>query len=246
MTTSQQASTSTLRTSERALLALGVIGGVTCLIALWFRLPVLQVVSGEVPVLCTVIWLSRRPHSRFASLILTGLIASMIANLLMWLEPALLLAGLLTFVAAQIIYSIAFVGVTRRGSWVRLVPFVAWGLIAYLVLAQNANPPLEAGNLSLPMAAYITVVVVMMWRAAALIGAQGKTREFEVAATLGALTLGLSNTLTALNRFIWHDTFTYFNAQHFVPFISMLAIILYWLAQWVLGLAAGWEASDRI
>jgi alkenylglycerophosphocholine hydrolase len=242
---SQPAAKQSLSTSDRALFALGAIGGITCIVAMWFRLPILQVISGEVPVLCVVIWLARRPGSRFARLILTGLIASMIADLLMWLEPSWLTAGIMVFVVAQVIYTIAFLTVSRRGSWVRLVPFFAWGLLAFLILVQNAKPPLEGSGLTLPMAAYVVVVVVMMWRATALMGSQGKTREFEIAATLGVLSLGLSDTLTALNRFIWHDTFTFFDIQRFAPFISMLAIILYWLAQWVLSLAAGWEASDN-
>lgn len=243
--TSSVAAKSSMSTSDRTLFAFGAIGGVTCIIAMWFKLPLLQVISAEVPVLCTVIWLLRKPGSTFARLILTGLIASMIANLLMGLDPSLLLAGILVFIAAQIIYSIAFLSVSRRGGWVRLVPFVAWGLIAFLILTQNANPPLESGNLVLPMALYVLVVVVMMWRASTLIGAQGRKREFEIAATMGALMLGLSDTLTALNRFIWHDTFTMFNVLSYAPFITMIAIILYWMAQWVLSLAAGWEASDN-
>jgi uncharacterized membrane protein YhhN len=236
---------SSMSTSDRTLFAFGAIGGVTCIIAMWFKLPLLQVISGEVPVLCAVVWLLRKPGSAFARLILTGLIASMIANLLMGLDPSLLMAGIMIFMVAQIIYAIAFLNVSRRGGWVRLVPFVAWGLIAFLILSQNANPPLELSNLVLPMAAYVIVVVVMMWRASTLIGAQGQKREFEIAATMGALMLGLSDTLTALNRFIWHDTFTMFSVLRYAPFITMIAIILYWMAQWVLSLAAGWEASDN-
>jgi uncharacterized membrane protein YhhN len=235
-----------MSTSDRTLFAFSAIGGVTCIIAMWFKLPILQVISGEVPVLCSVIWLLRKPGSTFSRLILAGLIASMIANLLMGLDPSLLFAGILVFMGAQIIYASAFVTVSRRGGWVRLVPFVAWGLIAFLILNQNANPPLEALNLTLPVAAYIVVVVIMMWRASTLIGAQGKKREFEIAATMGALMLGLSDTLTALNRFIWHDTFTMFSVLRYAPFITMIAIIVYWLAQWVLSLAAGWEASDNV
>ncbi len=245
VSTSRSTTQSSMSTSDRTLFAFAAIGGVVCVIAMWFKLPVLEVISGEVPVLCSVIWLLRKPGSNFARLILVGLIASMIANLLMGLDSSLLLAGIMVFMVAQIIYAGAFLSVSRRGGWVRLVPFVAWGLIAFLILNQNANPPLEAIGLVLPMAIYVTVVIVMMWRASTLIGAQGKTRMFEIAATMGALALGLSDTLTALNRFIWHDSFTMFGVLRYAPFITMLAVILYWMAQWVLSLAAGWEASDN-
>ncbi len=50
----------------------------------------------------------------------------------------------------------------------RLLPFAVWGVIAFLIL----NPYL--GDLLLPVAVYIVAIVVMMWRAAALVGAHGK------------------------------------------------------------------------
>ena len=121
----------------------------------------------------------------------------------------------------------------------RLLPFAVWGVIAFLIL----NPYL--GDLLLPVAVYIVAIVIMMWRAAALVGAQGKSQDFELAALLGALAFGLSDTLLAFNHFIWHDTLTMFNINQAAPFISTLVIILYWLGQWGIALAAGWEAKDR-
>ena len=48
-------------------------------------------------------------------------------------------------------------------------------------------------------------------------GAGGRARQdretFELAALLGALAFGLSDTLLALNHFIWHDTLTMFSIQ---------------------------------
>ena len=62
---------------------------------------------------------------------------------------------------------------------------------------------------------------------------------------LGAISFGLSDTLLAFNRFIWNDTLTFFNINEAAPFISTLVIVLYWLGQWGIALAAGWEAKDR-
>ena len=76
-------------------------------------------------------------------------------------------------------------------------------------------------------------------------GSQGKSRDFELAALLGAIAFGLSDTLLALNRFIWHDTLTMFSITEAAPFIPTLTMTLYWLGQCGLALAAGWEAKDR-
>jgi uncharacterized membrane protein YhhN len=170
---------------------------------------------------------------------MAGLAVSLVADLVMQWDRSLFLPGLLIFLVAQIIYSVAFFGVAKRGSWVRLLPFAVWGVVALLIL----NPYL--GDLLLPVAVYIIAIVVMMWRAAATVGAQGKSRDFELAAMLGAVAFGLSDTLLALNRFIWHDTLTMFSITEAAPFVPTLTITLYWLGQWGLALAAGWEAKDR-
>ncbi len=223
----------------RALLVIGLIAAVVYIVSLWTKLPTVQLITKGIPVLCLIVWLAGLPRDRFANLILAGLVVSLVADLVMQWDSALFLPGLVIFLVAQLIYITAFVGVIQRGSWVRLIPFAIWGVIAFLIL----NPYLR--DLLLPVAVYIVAIVAMMWRAAALVGAQGKSRDFELAALLGAIAFGLSDTLLALNRFIWHDALTFFNINEAAPFISTLVIILYWLAQWGITLAAGWETKDR-
>ena len=85
----------------------------------------------------------------------------------------------------------------------------------------------------------------MIARAAALVCAHGRVETYELAALVGALAFGLSDTLLAFNHFIWHDTLTMFSIQESAPFIGTLVMVLYWLGQWGLALAAGWETKDR-
>jgi len=224
----------------RVLLVVGLIAAVVYIVSLWIKADTLALITKGIPVLCLIVWLLGLPRDRFANLVMAGLIVSLVADLVMQWDRSLFLPGLLIFLVAQLIYIAAFYGVTRRGSWVRLLPFAAWGAIAFLIL----NPYL--GDLLLPVAVYIIAIVVMMWRAAALVGAQGKTRDFELAALLGAISFGLSDTLLAFNRFMWHDTLTFFNINEAAPFVSTLIIILYWLGQSGIALAAGWEAKDRV
>jgi alkenylglycerophosphocholine/alkenylglycerophosphoethanolamine hydrolase len=240
MSTSQQGANRSGGVSNRVLLAIGLIAAVVYIIAMWAKLPTVQLITKGIPVLCLIVWLWTLPRDRFANLIMAGLAVSLVADLVMQWDKSLFLPGLLIFLVVQVIYIAAFLGVSKRGSWARLVPFAAWGLIAFLIL----NPYL--GDLLLPVAVYIIAIVTMMWRAAALVGAQGKSLDFELAALLGALAFGLSDTLLAFNHFIWHDTLTFFNINQAAPFISTLVIILYWLGQWGLALSAGWEAKDRV
>ncbi len=239
MSTTQQGVTRPGGVATRILLAIGLIAAVIYVLAMWVKLPAVELITKGLPVLCLVVWLVGVPRDRFANLVMAGLIVSLVADLVMQWDQSLFLPGLLIFLVAQLIYIAAFVGVTRRGSWGRLLPFAAWGVIAFLIL----NPYL--GDLLLPVAVYIIAIISMMWRAAALVGAAGKSRDFELAALLGAISFGLSDTLLAFNRFIWHDTLTFFNVNQAAPFVSTLVIILYWLGQWGIALAAGWESKDR-
>lgn len=225
---------------SRILLVVGLIAALIYIVGLWANFPAVELITKGIPVLCLIIWVFKLPRDRFANLIMVGLIFSLAGDLILQVSKDLFVMGLLSFLVAHLFYIAAFLGVTRRGSWVRLLPFAVWGLIALLIL----QPYL--GDMLLPVAGYIIVIEVMMWRAAALVGAHGKSQTFELAALLGALAFGLSDTLLALNRFIWHDTLTMFSIQPSAPFISTLVIILYWLGQWGIALAASWEAKDRV
>lgn len=224
---------------SRILLVIGLIAALIFIVGLWANLPAVELITKGIPVLCLIIWVFQVPRDRFANLIMLGLIISLAADLVMQWDRSLFLPGLLLFLIAQIIYIVAFAGAARQGRWVRLLPFAVWGIVAFLIL----NPYLT--DLLLPVAVYMVAIVSMMWRAAALVGAHGKSQAFELAALLGAISFGLSDTLLAFNRFIWHDTLAMFNIQQAVPFVSTLVIILYWLGQWGIALAAGWEAKDH-
>lgn len=239
MSTSQQGATRSGVVSPRVLAVIGLIAAAVYIVSMWIEQPTLQLITKGIPVLCLIVWVFGLPRDRYANLIMTGLFFCLAGDLLLQISPDLFVVGLLSFLIAHLFYIAAFLGMSRQGSWVRLLPFAVWGLIAFLIL----NPFL--GSMTLPVSAYIVVIVIMMWRAAALPGAAAKSRDFELAALLGAISFGLSDTLLAFNRFIWHDTLTFFNINQAAPFVSTLVIILYWLGQWGITLSAGWETKDR-
>ena len=239
MSTSQQSTSRSVGISSRTLAFIGLIAAAVYIIAMWANWPIVELITKGIPVLCMIVWLIRIPRDRFANLIMAGLVVSLVADLVMQWDRSLFVPGLLIFLVAQILYIAAFVGMSKRGSWVRLLPFAVWGLIVFLIL----NPYL--GDQLLPVAVYIVALVIMPWRAAAMVGAHGRVETFEMTALVGALAFALSDTLLALNRFIWHNTLTMFSIQESAPFIATLVMILYWLGQWAIALAAGWEAKDR-
>ena len=226
----------------RVLLIIGLVTAVLYIVSLWTNSPTLGLITKGLPVLMMIIWLLRLPRDRYANLIMIGLVASLVGDLLLQFSKDLFVAGLLAFLIAHLIYIAAFLGVAREGRWVRLAPFAVWGLVAFVLL----NPYL--GSMVLPVAAYITVIVVMMWRAAAMVGAptaRGKTQTFEWAALLGAIAFGLSDTLLAFNKFVWSGTLLFLNITQPTPFVDTLSITLYWLGQFGIMLSASWEAMDR-
>ena len=239
MSTSPQGASCSGVISTRALLVVGLIAAIVFIVSLWINLPAVELITKGIPVLCLIVWVFGLPRDRYANLIMIGLILSLAGDLLLQVSQDLFVIGLLFFLVAHLFYIAAFLGVTRKGSWVRLLPFAAWGVVAFLIL----NPYL--GDMLLPVAVYVIVIEVMIWRAAAMVGSHGPSQTFELAALLGALSFGLSDTLLAFNRFIWHDTLTFFNINQAAPFIPTLTIILYWLGQWGLALSAGWRAKDR-
>jgi alkenylglycerophosphocholine/alkenylglycerophosphoethanolamine hydrolase len=171
---------------SRILSVVGLIAAAIYIVAMWVNLPVVELITKGIPLLCMIIWLFKLPRDGFANLIMAGLIIALVADLVLQWSTALFVPGLLIFLVAQIVYIVAFVSMSKRGRWVRLIPFAVWGLIAFLIL----NPYL--GDLMLPVVVYLVAIEVMMWRAAALPGSHGRLETFELAALVGALAFGLS------------------------------------------------------
>lgn len=223
----------------RVLMIIGLAAAVVYIISLWTHSSTLGLITKGIPVLMMIVWLLLLPRDRYANLIMAGLIFALAGDLLLQISDTLFVEGLLAFLVAHLIYIAAFVGIARQGRWARLAPFALWGLAAFVLL----NPSL--GSMVIPVAAYIAVIVVMMWRAAALVGSHGKPQTFEWAALLGAVSFGLSDTLLAFNKFVWSGTLVFLNITQPTPFVDTVVITLYWLGQLGIMLSAGWEAKDH-
>jgi uncharacterized membrane protein YhhN len=201
------------RAGERALLAAAALAALAYL-ALWPSAPRpwLAVVK-PVPVLCLAAWCWPRSGPRAARLISAGLVVSAVGDVLL-VYDRLFLAGVGVFLVAHLCYTGAFLARTRRPRPFRLLPFLAWGAAAFALL----GPVL--GSLMAPVGVYMLAICVMMWRAAACVGAAGEPRREAWWALAGAVMFGLSDTMLALHRFLtpWPDA----------PYLVM---VLYWTGQ---------------
>ena len=118
-------------------------------------------VQKSVPVVLLAAWVAapdKRPRNW---LVIAGLLASAVGDFLLELGVSTFLPGVAAFAAAHLLYLSAFALTDRRLRPVIAVPFILWGGLAY----RHVYPNL--GAMAVPVAAYVAIISVMMWRAAA-------------------------------------------------------------------------------
>jgi alkenylglycerophosphocholine hydrolase len=201
----------------------GVLGAVGFFVGMELELHALQLGAKAVPLLCLLTWVWPF-HERYARLIGVGLVLSLIGDMLLGMGPDLFVAGLGAFLLAHVAYVAAYLTVTRLSSLKRGVPF------ALLAVAAGVFLWPRLGGLALPVTAYVVVISTMMWRSAALIGAESLGRREQWAALAGALVFAMSDGLLAFTLFVQP-----------VPGSSYAIMLLYWAGQ--LGIAFSARAS---
>jgi uncharacterized membrane protein YhhN len=196
---------------RRLVLAAGAGAAVAYLALLGAGPPALLVALKPLPVIALAAW-AWPGTPREARGVPRGLLVSSAGDVLLALDA--FLAGVAVFLAAHLLYIRAFVGLSRRPRPLRILPFLVWGGGTFALLA-----PVLGRNLW-PVAVYVIVIVAMMWRAAALVGAPGVAPREAWWALAGALLFGASDTLLALHRF--HTPW---------PDAPLLVMVLYWAGQ---------------
>jgi uncharacterized membrane protein YhhN len=187
----------------------------------------LRVILKVMPLTCLIGWVVATARDGYARLILAGLIFSLAGDVLLEISDDLFVPGLVAFLIGHLWYIVAFLRATRALNPIRLLIFAAWVIAAYLTLLPNLK------DMALPVAAYVTVIGVMMWRASARVGAGGRSTPDQWAALIGAILFGLSDTLLALDKF---------NAVLIGP--GFTVIVLYWLGQSGIALSVKHEAAN--
>ncbi len=147
----------------------------------------------------------------YRALIVAGLICSLSGDVFLMLPKDRFIAGLVSFLAAHVFYSIAFsANASLTASAIALIPF----LIAAASIMRLLWPHL--GRLRLPVIIYVVVLVIM----AALAGARALEMQTPLswAAAAGAALFVFSDATLALNRFR-----TRFHSAQFVIMTTYVA-----------------------
>jgi uncharacterized membrane protein YhhN len=206
------------------LAGLGFLAAAAFVVGLGLDLPALRFVTKPLPVLCLAAAVAAQRRDPLARAVTVGLLLSAVGDAL--LEGGLFLPGLLAFLGAHVAYAAGFLLDTRRLALLRALPFAAWGVAIYAFLLP------DLGDLAVPVLFYLLAICIVMWRAAARIGAHGPPRADEWLGLLGAVTFAASDTLIALDRF--HAP---------LPGAALPIMLLYWAGQGGLATTALGPAS---
>lgn len=210
--------TSRTRPLQSVLLAVGLITALLFIAEVGKDQVVVRVILKSVPLLCLIAWVRLTARDRYASLILAGLIFSLAGDILLEISADLFVPGLIAFLIGHVWYIAAFLSVTRELKLLRVLPFAAWVVLAYLLLLPNLK------GMAVPVAAYVIVIGSMMWRSSAM--AASPVLRWPWFALIGAILFGLSDTLLAFKKFSGVTI-----GPHFT------VIVLYWLGQLGIGLS---------
>jgi uncharacterized membrane protein YhhN len=198
----------TTSAKARGLAFVALLAAAGYVIGLWQDWPALRLATKPVPVLCLLVWVLSQARDRYGRLIVAGLAASALGDVLLEF-PGLFVAGLAAFLLAHLAYIAAFSTRTKRLAIFLALPFLAWLGVVY----AKMRPGL--GGMAAPVTVYVLAIGAMMWRAAAM-GVTGAARP----AVIGAVLFGLSDTLIGLDRF--HAP---------IPGVRYPIILLYWAGQ---------------
>ena len=208
----------------RLLALVGVTAALLYLSGLVTRLP--RVALKPVPALALAAWVGLRCRPPLGRLTAAGLLLSAVGDAL--LDAGRFLPGLFAFLTAHVAYVAAFLSVERRPALGRALPFVAWGAGALVLLRPGL------GSLAVPVAVYVAVIMIMLWRAAARVGSPKTPPLAALVGLAGAGAFGVSDTLIAFDRF---------DAP--IAGVRLPIMLLYWLGQWGIAASAVLGCGNR-
>lgn len=187
----------------------------------WFDWSGLALVFKPLPALWLMVWVLAI-GSRDGRTIALGLLLSACGDLLLGVD--LFLPGLVAFLLAHVAYLAAYFGRTRALHLGRIAPVLIYMVPLYKILEGHL------GVMRVPVLAYMVVIGLMVWRAAAQIGEHPRSPLLPWYATIGAVVFAISDTMVAWHRFVDAD------APIHVPLM-----LTYWAGQ--LGIAASSERT---
>lgn len=162
----------------------------------------------SIPVFCLAVFLIAGPRGRATPWIASGLLCSAAGDYMLNMDS--MIVGMAAFFLAHVCYAIGFLSVFRGPALLAAVPYAAWGVVVFLTVKPNLH------QLLVPLAVYIAMISVMMWRALA----QTPRAFYGWLGLVGSLLFGLSDTLIAWNS--W---------TNLGPYPGWLIMASYWIGQ---------------
>jgi uncharacterized membrane protein YhhN len=130
----------------------------------------------------------------YKTLILAGLVFSLLGDAALMFPEKLFSAGLVAFLVAQVLYVFAFrTPAGQSVSFLTFLPFILYGLLMFFLLAPGLGP------MKLPVLVYIGAITAMAGFAASRYVHLGGTRP--LLAFVGAVLFLISDSVLAYDRF---------------------------------------------
>jgi len=148
---------------------------------------------------------------RFRNIIVIGLVFCLVGDIIL-LYQEMFIYGLIAFLIAHLLFCYAFYSHNNNKlSFIPLIPFALIGVSYYLFLLSNL------GQIAIPVAIYISVIIMMSWLAAELYLADKNSKHLTI--FVGAVLFLASDSILAFNKFITPFEFS-----------GLFILLTYWMA----------------
>lgn len=183
----------------------------------------IQTASKPIPLIVLIVSVNRK--NSYNTLVSIGLVLSLIGDILLAKMVDQFLFGLVSFLAAHVVYIFAFLKKSKKLALVESIPFYAYGAILFFFLQSHL------GDMRIPVLVYVIIITTMLWRSFV----QRKNSKLANLAFIGAMFFTISDTFIAIYRF-------------YEPFIydRELTILTYWIAQYLIYLSTTSKKSKKV
>ena len=190
---------------------------------MWLRL-----LAKPLPILALIIWVGSQTKSAYRNRILIGLVLCVIADMLLEFRKSTFLYGVIFFLLGHIAYISGFLKRSAKLKLELLIPFSIWGGVIFFILKDGL------GKMYYPILAYTIVIVVMMWRAAAINDSGQKINLASYLVIIGAVSFAFGDTLIAFDRY-----------YEKIPSVRYTISTSYYLAQFLIASSVYYFSQTR-